>query len=467
MVGAGVAVSRLLAFATTLHLARALETAHFGVVALATGLLGYAALMVDFGFDSLGAFEAARRAIPLRSLVRAVVAVRIATSVLALLGMAAFAALAPLPAPVGGVVLLYAASLPLAALDLKWVFLGTGSMRTAAVAEVLPQLVQAAAVFAFVRAPGDIFAVPAAFLAGQVASLAVLAAVFVRHHGWPGLGTERAVLRGLLPAALPIAGSTALGAVLHNADLILVGLWLGLEPAGLYGAAYRVVWVPLVLFSAYAVALRPVLVRAYEDGPVAVSELLARSNRVLAALAVGVVTGGVVVARPLMQWLYGAGYAAAAAPFQVLLGSVLLITLNRPYRLFLLASRREALDFRILLAAASLNVALNVLLIPRAGLMGAAAATVASEAVVFAAGYAATHRLLPGLALARFLVKPLVCAAMMTLVLLSVGDWPVPAQIALGGACYLALLLATRTVRVDEVRAAFGWRPAPGARIIP
>ena len=53
--------------------------------------------------------------------------------------------------------------------------------------------------------------------------------------------------------------------------------------------------------------------------------------------------------------------------------------------LVLVASGRQALDLRIMATAAALNVSLNLWLIPRAGLLGAAAANVASEAAILGA----------------------------------------------------------------------------------
>jgi len=53
--------------------------------------------------------------------------------------------------------------------------------------------------------------------------------------------------------------------------------------------------------------------------------------------------------------------------------------------LLLVASGCQATDLRIMGAAAALNVALNAWLVPRFGLVGAAASNVASEAAILAA----------------------------------------------------------------------------------
>ena len=123
--------------------------------------------------------------------------------------------------------------------------------------------------------------------------------------------------RLLLRRAWPLTGTTFVTMLSHNFDLVLLGLSVGSAAAGLYGAAYRVVWVPTILVTAYHAALRPTLAGAYQNGLASVAALLRRSNRLTAAAAVGLVVGGVMLAAPLVSLLYGGGYAGAVLPFQI------------------------------------------------------------------------------------------------------------------------------------------------------
>jgi O-antigen/teichoic acid export membrane protein len=94
---------------------------------------------------------------------------------------------------------------------------------------------------------------------------------------------------------------------------------------------------------------------------------------------------GILLAPALIDVLYGEAYRGAVAPLRLLLLSFALLVVSRHYRLVLVASGRQALDLKIMGAAAALNVALNVWLVPRFGLAGAAASNVASEAAILVA----------------------------------------------------------------------------------
>jgi O-antigen/teichoic acid export membrane protein len=102
--------------------------------------------------------------------------------------------------------------------------------------------------------------------------------------------------------------------------------------------------------------------------------------------------------------------------------------------------------------AAVVTVALNVALIPRLGLLGAAAATVAGEAVMLVGGHLAARRMVGPIPLGSVLLKSILAAALMAGVLHLARDVHVLARIAAGGASYLLAVVALRLVPPAEVR---------------
>jgi O-antigen/teichoic acid export membrane protein len=378
-------LGRLLAFAVTVHLTRRLQADGFGAIAFATSVLAGAALVVDLGFDSLGPLEVARGRTPVPALARTVVALRLMLTVPALLALALFTWLTPVPATTKAVVLLYGLSLLANAIDLSWVFLGAERMGAVAAAELAQQALTAAAVFALVREPDHLLRMPFLFLAGRTA--AVLWLILSARRRWGALrpSVDRDLLRRLLPAALPFAGAAAVAVVLTYFDLVLVGVWLGTTAAGLYGAAYRVLWLPTMLITAYLTALRPSVARRAADGPAALFVLLGGSAPIVVGLGLAAAGAGMLLAPAIVDVLYGPAYRGAVGPLRLLLLSFAFLVVSRHYRLALVASGRQATDLRIMAAAAALNVGLNLWLVPRAGLLGAAGANVASEAAILAA----------------------------------------------------------------------------------
>ncbi len=449
----GQIVSRLFSLVVTVHLAQALLAGGFGVIAFATSVLSYAGLLVDFGCDTLGPIEVARGETPVGRLVANIVAMRLLLLGAGLAALLLFSWSAPVSLVTKKVLILYGLSLATNALDLDWVFLGKGPMQVCAMAEIFSQAIVAGGALLVIHGPGDIARMPWVFLVSRLFAVSYLAIEYLRRFGFVDVRLDRALLRRLFRAALPLTGTSFVTMLSHNFDLVFLGLWLGSAAAGLYGAAYRIVWAPTLLVTAFYTALRPALACAYGHGLGSIDSLLRRSGRITAAFGVGLVAGGLFLAEPLVLWLYGEAYRAAVPPFQLLLGALGLMVVSRTYRLILTSFDHQGTDFKIMSAAAVTNVLLNLLLVPYWGLTGAAAASMASEILILISGYLATRRLLHPVPLGRHLLRPALAATAMVAVLVASEPLHVLLRILLGGGLYCFLLFATRVVSADEAKA--------------
>jgi O-antigen/teichoic acid export membrane protein len=83
-----------------------------------------------------------------------------------------------------------------------------------------------------------------------------------------------------------------------------------------------------------------------------------------------------------MAAVYGAAFVQAAEPFRILIWSVLTVYTNAAFAFLLLARHRDRAYLVATASGAALNVGLNLLVIPVAGMIGAAFATITSEILV-------------------------------------------------------------------------------------
>ena len=183
-----------------------------------------------------------------------------------------------------------------------------------------------------------------------------------------------------LRAVAPLAIYAVLGTIYYKVDVWLLGLLRGSSTVAPYAAAYRLVDGLLLPAGALAALVVPRLARAGADDR-------RREVHRLAAVAVGLVTpaalGAAVLARPLMGLVFGGRYRAGAGALAVLTASVApgaaVLVLSQGAAV--VARSRLALVTAVSLAA---NVALNCMLIPLAGALGAAWATLVSQCLLAA-----------------------------------------------------------------------------------
>ncbi|HEU4563856.1 MAG TPA: flippase [Gemmatimonadaceae bacterium] len=443
--GAGEIIARALSFATSIYLARVLGADMYGVVGFAMAVLLYFTRVADGGLDLVGMREIAHDRREAERIVAPVFTFRLLASA-ALTLLLAGGALAWLPHPDGATLALFGLTLVTIGASTRWVHLGLERSGHASVARMVTDAVTLLLVLALVRGPGDVLMVPTATVIGAALGALLLA-------WWLGADRPRligridwTVLRPLLHRSWPLVGAALLGLVVYNSDLIALRLIRGTTLAGYYAAAYVPISLPINLGLTYRMSLLPTLARlGSEPGEQRALYHTALAHVFAAGLPVAI--GGMLLAAPIMRVVFGSEYDAAIPVLRLLVWVVPLSLVRDIPIVALMARGRESRVLHLTAWAAALNIALNLALIPSFGMMGAAASTVATEAVRMIAALAAARE--EGLALAapsRFW-RATVAGLTMAALLLWLGPVAWWAAIVLGALAYAAALTAVGGIR--------------------
>ncbi len=161
---------------------------------------------------------------------------------------------------------------------------------------------------------------------------------------------------------------------LQRLDIVLVAAMLGPAQAAVYTAATRLVPVGLLGVQAVQEVLQPALATllARRDTEQA-QQVYAASTAWSIALSWPVYLAAAVFAVPVLK-VFGAGYQSGAASMVVISAAMLVATACGAADMALLMSGRSGLSLANTGAGLALNVALNLLLLPRLGILGAALA---------------------------------------------------------------------------------------------
>jgi O-antigen/teichoic acid export membrane protein len=158
-------------------------------------------------------------------------------------------------------------------------------------------------------------------------------------------------------------------------DVVLLSMLANRSDVGFYVAAYRIFSGLLLLPQSYGQVLLPRLVR---------SSFVSNMRRALTETAVmGVlVAGAVMILSPLgVGLLYGPSFSASASILTILAFGLVPACVDQPLGRALIARGYQKMDLAAVAAATGVNIALNLLLIPRFGANGAAFATVVALVV--------------------------------------------------------------------------------------
>lgn len=442
----GESLARLLAFVAALLVARRLGPSMYGVIGVATGIMLYLNQLVDAGVELSGVPVVARREVPLASLVSAALSVRVVVAIILTL-LVGGAGVFLLPQPDGAILALYALGLVFVATGVRWVFLGLQQARWVAIARVGGELTALAIIAVALHDAGDLAVVPvAAVTGGAVTALVMLWAL--RAAGIRAVATTRwQPGRDMLARAPRLVGFTLLGLVLFNADLIYLRIVSGQSAAGFYAAAYTFIAFAANLAVAWAQSVMPAIARTTPGGEER-SSVLGNALLLSFVAAVPVAAGGMMVAGPLVQLVFGPGFEPAVPALVWLLPAIIFSALREGVVAALITSaggERELI--RVNAIAAVVNLALLVPVVPRYGAVGAAAVTVVTEALRFALAVSAARRHGFQMPVVTRFLKPLLAGAVMAAGLLVFSSRPLPVMVLAGILLYGVGLVFTGSIR--------------------
>ncbi len=190
--------------------------------------------------------------------------------------------------------------------------------------------------------------------------------------------------RRLLAESLPVLIGGSCVALYSRLDTLMVARMLGEIAVGQYAAAYRLTEPFLLVLTSLSLSVYASLSRVSGLEGWAAADRRLRSHLPPLAIALGVLClvlsfGG----RPIVAGVYGSAYLASVLPFRVLAWAVFLKGLSALFTAAINARGRFSVVASVAGANLAANAALNLVLIPRFGIGGAAAAVVLTESLGF------------------------------------------------------------------------------------
>ncbi|MGC8776267.1 MAG: flippase [Minisyncoccia bacterium] len=261
------------------------------------------------------------------------------------------------------------------------------------------------------------------------------------------------LIKIILFAAWPFALSGFLSIFLTNTDIFLIGWFLDATQVGIYAAALRIIQLLYVLPGIITLSLIPAFSRLANKDDLKLKYLLESGIKVLSLIAFPLTIGGLILAKPIMLFIFGKEYVLGASSF-----AVLALTISIDFYAAILMNAIFAYDKQKYLSVytgigALLNVLLDLILIPRFGILGSAWATFLAQFVSNAYLWIKMKQINPFQFLP--LIKKGALAAILMGILsfaLNLFNLQVLINILISGAFYFALLYLLKEPIFEEIK---------------
>jgi O-antigen/teichoic acid export membrane protein len=446
---AGQLALKVIQLVTAAVLARALGAAGFGDFGYLVAVLTFFQFVGDLGTEKIALREIARDPDRAPAIVGAAMTLRAALSTAAaVLALTFFLAAAPTPR-IARLGVLAASTLPFTLASIYPVYYqATLRVGPAARLLVLQGALGSALLLAAALLPGAIPALASlrlelAAIALAAAPLAALAASAwaARDDIRPRFAGDRALWGRLLAPALPLAFNSLCILVSLRADQVILRWISGAEALGHYAAALRFYDAFTIVPAVLLLSGFPLMARAGAAAPDRLRETAGWSYKLLSTFILPVALAVTLLAEPIVRATFGPAFVQAAAPLAILTWSLFFVFASMVTFDAITAGEKQGILIGLSIFTTAVNLALNLLWIPRYGANGAAAA-----ALVYSAANLPVLALLPDTrplvaALIRASWRPLLAIALLALAA-RLGAPRVPFLVALLPA-YLLLLVAS------------------------
>ncbi|PIW31006.1 MAG: hypothetical protein COW30_00880 [Rhodospirillales bacterium CG15_BIG_FIL_POST_REV_8_21_14_020_66_15] len=198
--------------------------------------------------------------------------------------------------------------------------------------------------------------------------------------------------RHWLKTSLPYVAVTGLTILLTQMDILMIGHILGPEQAGLYAPAAKVAL--LAIFPAVAIRTRfgPMAAKLFAEKRTGDLQRRVNTATSLSLLACLGMLAVIVPGRAVILGLFGEAYTPGAAVVAILGAGYLAYSMFGAVEMFFLVGPFERANALVAAATLGVNLILNLVLIPRLGIEGAAVATGAAMAFRAALSAAVVNR---------------------------------------------------------------------------
>ncbi|OGS37146.1 MAG: hypothetical protein A2293_15820 [Elusimicrobia bacterium RIFOXYB2_FULL_49_7] len=162
--------------------------------------------------------------------------------------------------------------------------------------------------------------------------------------------------------------------VWDKSENLFLGRFCSAEQIGYYNLGYNVAQRFMsILPDTFWKVLFPAMSGYFGSGDQdKIKRVFFLASRYLAFISFPVGVAGIVLAYPIIHYLYGDAYAGAKYVFQIFFFSTMITSLSKPGSAILYGTERQSFILKYGLVLAVINLGLNFLIIPSYGAMGAA-----------------------------------------------------------------------------------------------
>lgn len=297
-------------------------------------------------------------------------------------------------------------------------------------------------------------------LFGAIISLLIVKAVLFA-AGFLVVGREVRIttpsislIKSYLPFSLPLLPYSLCQWIVNSSDLYVIGYFIGTNAVGIYSVAYGLGTLVTFSFGALPVVLLPAITNLYENNKIQeVKTHLKYSLKFFLIFAIPSLFGLSILSKSLLRTLTTSEFIAGYVIVPIVGLGMIFFVCNYIFIQILIILKETKTVALIYGLSASINMVMNIILVPMIGILGAAIATLMAFLIhLFVSSNLAFKRLPFDIDL-KFIMKSIISATIMGLVIWKinpVGAVNILISVVAGTVVYFGVLLLLKGFTKEE-----------------
>ncbi|XOB41507.1 MAG: flippase [Candidatus Nealsonbacteria bacterium] len=378
-------ISKGIGFLVVVWLARHFGPTIYGQWAFALSFVAIFAVLADFGFSTLTVREIARDKFKSAKYIDNIIGMKLILG-LVTLGLIAFVIqfLGKEPEIVKLVYFLgIYVVLNTFATFFHSIFRANEKMEYEAASRVIQSVSLLGLVAFFILNKGSILTISYAYLSAVLIGI-IFTLIFIRcYFSKFFLKINFEICQEIFKEAWPIGLVALATTICYSLGSVLLGLMRSDIEVGWYNAASRIIFAIIPFSSIFFFSFFPQMSRAFKESYDNLKNVVEKYALLMFGVGLPLGIGGFIVAPELIKFLYGQPYLETTLPFQILVWNLTIIFMITLYGNSLWALDKQKDFLKAVLIGATFNIAANLVLIPKYGIIGAAIAALLTEIVIF------------------------------------------------------------------------------------
>ena len=290
------------------------------------------------------------------------------------------------------------------------------------------------------------------FLISSVFDLLFGFSICIKKFARPKLEIDLDFWKETIKTSIPFSLSSIFIMIYWRIDMVMLSVMKGDAVVGWYSAAYNLVFAFEPIVFIFMSAVFPVMSKLFVSSTDSLKIAYEKSIKYLLIIGLPISVGLMVLADKIILLIYTDAFTPSILALQILAWAVLLLFLYRP-ALYLLGSINRQKQMALIGGmGATVNIVLNLFLIPKFSYVGAGIATIATESLVVVLYFYYSSKYLYKPSIHKITMKPLIASLAMGIFVYQFKEFNLFLLLILAAVLYFFVLYVIRTFSDEDIR---------------